>query len=75
VNCYICEYEARRRPIGLSGLPGRAAVAVCHECGAGVCFNHAVVLDEPTHQLPAARRFACATCASADVPAKARSAA
>ncbi|GAA1264820.1 hypothetical protein GCM10009609_30030 [Pseudonocardia aurantiaca] len=70
MNCYICEFEARRRPIGLSGLPERAAVAVCHECGAGACFDHAVVLEEPPHHLPAARLFACATCALADVPAE-----
>jgi hypothetical protein len=75
MNCYICESNARRRPVGLSGLPERPAVAVCHDCGAGVCFDHAVVLDEPAYRPAGARLFACPICAVADVRAEVRSAA
>ena len=75
MNCYICASDARRGPIGLSGLPERPAVAVCHECGAGVCFGHAVILEEPVYRPAGARLFACPTCAAADVRAEVRNAA
>jgi len=75
MNCYICESDAHRRPVGLSGFPERPAVAVCHECGAGVCLDHAVIIQELTSRSPAARLFACPTCALADVPAGVRRAA
>jgi hypothetical protein len=75
MNCYICESEARRRPVGLSGYSERPAVAVCHECGSGVCLDHAVIIEELASRSPAARFFACPTCALADVLAGARRAA
>ena len=76
MNCYVCESQARRRPVGLSGLPERPAVAVCHECGGGVCFDHAVLLEEPAHHRSmAVRAFACPACVLVDVPAEVRSAA
>jgi hypothetical protein len=74
MNCYVCEFTARRRPLGLSGLPERPAVAVCHECGGGVCFDHAVLLEEPAHH-ESVRLFACPDCALLDVPAELGSAA
>ena len=75
MNCYICESVARARPVSLGGLTERPAVAVCQHCGAGVCFDHAVVLDEPAHRRPglgsaangsSARGFACPTCSAVE---------
>jgi hypothetical protein len=75
VNCYICESVARTRPVSLGGFSERPAVAVCQHCGAGVCFDHAVVLDQPAHRRSglgsatngsSTRRFDCPTCAAAE---------
>jgi hypothetical protein len=75
MNCYMCESDARRRPVGLSGIPERPAVAVCHECGSGVCLDHAVIIEELASRSTATRLFACSTCALVDVPTGARRAA
>jgi hypothetical protein len=76
MNCYICEADARRRPIGLSGPPERPAVAVCHTCGAGACIDHTVVLDGPAYRHAAEPRpFTCSTCAAVATQSKGRRAA
>jgi hypothetical protein len=73
MNCYVHESQVRARPVGLSGLPERPAVAVCHECGAGVCSDHATVLDVPAFGRPTGTRlFACPTCAVAVAVADSR---
>ena len=53
-----------------------SAVGICHSCGAGVCMEHAKVLDhflvrtEPIDQViriePPARLVWCGTCAAAN---------
>ena len=65
MNCFDCHHP---------GLPV-AAVAICHDCGAGVCADHAVV--HPHHLTrtatinriivvePPARLIRCITCATA----------
>ena len=65
MNCFDCNHP------GLAV----AAVAICHDCGAGVCADHAVV--RPHHLTrtatinriivvePPARLIRCVTCATA----------
>jgi hypothetical protein len=66
MNCYDCATEDRLT---------RAAVGVCHDCGAAVCATHAVarahhltrtatILRDETIE-PAARVLRCTTCDAA----------
>jgi hypothetical protein len=67
MNCFDC---ADINP------PAPAAVGVCHSCGAGVCKDHAIVLDhyltrtEPIDQVitiePPARLIWCGVCFAAN---------
>ena len=75
MNCYICEAYARTRPIGLSGLSERPAVAMCHTCGAGACIDHSVVLDGPAYRHSGGRLFACSSCAASAAQSERRRAA
>lgn len=63
--CYECQQSSNRRD----------AVALCHHCYAGLCQQHAFVLEDPvTAQYPVcqtvvlplrARLFLCSTCRTA----------
>ena len=66
MNCYDCATEDHLN---------RAAVAVCHDCGAAVCNAHAVARAHPLTRIgailrqeevePAARVVRCTTCDAA----------
>jgi hypothetical protein len=66
MNCLDCNSPTAQVP----------AVAVCHDCGAGVCADHAVVepkyltrmvgLGMPVAVEPPGRIIRCPTCANAD---------
>jgi hypothetical protein len=66
MNCYDCHQTGNTS----------AAVAVCHDCGAGVCADHAVqgqhaltVVTATNWQAPVdppQRRIRCLTCAAAE---------
>ncbi|AXE24219.1 hypothetical protein C0216_12815 [Streptomyces globosus] len=66
MNCYEC---------AAGSGPPRVAVAVCRECGVGLCTGHARVethellrpagLGKTTTDLPA-RRVVCPVCAAAE---------
>jgi hypothetical protein len=62
MNCYDCHQSGTRNP----------AIAVCHDCGSGVCADHAVE-TRYTHTVvtatstrtpvdPPQRRIRCQTC-------------
>ena len=65
MNCYDCAPHHN----------ATAAVAVCHDCGAAVCPDHAVTTDHHLTRMvglgmsiplePAARIVRCTTCAAA----------
>lgn len=65
MNCYDCNEHGNDIP----------AIAVCHDCGAGVCIDHAdthtryltrmVGLGMPIEVEPPARIIRCATCSNA----------
>ena len=72
MNCYDCDQQGQTSP----------ALAVCHDCGAGICTQHA---SEAEHHLtvnlalnmqgpvePPQRRIRCLVCAEALAAAKAR---
>jgi hypothetical protein len=70
MNCYDC---------AITGAV-TAAIAVCHDCGAGVCTEHAtttrhhltriVPLNRRVPIEPAARIIRCSTCAAAATTAR-----
>lgn len=65
MNCYDCNEHGNDIP----------AIAVCHDCGAGVCIDHAktqhvyrtrlVGLGLPIEIEPPARVIRCVTCSNA----------
>jgi hypothetical protein len=65
MNCLDCATNDRARP----------AVGVCHDCGAGVCLDHAIARDRHLTRLmtismevevePPARVLRCRVCAAA----------
>jgi len=65
LNCLDCSTSGQLAP----------AVGVCHSCGAGVCVDHALILDhyltrtEPINQVvtiePPARLIWCGSCSAA----------
>ncbi len=65
MNCYDCAQAGLTTP----------AVAVCHDCGAGVCPDHAIsgqhtltvvrAISTQTSVDPPQRRIWCQTCATA----------
>ena len=65
MNCLDCALDSKNH----------TSVGVCHECGAGVCADHAVVrahhltriiaLNRPIPVEPPARFVFCQTCAAA----------
>lgn len=70
MNCYDCATHDSATP----------AVAICHDCGAGVCPDHAVATAHHLTRMvplgryipiePAARVVRCITCAAADTAAR-----
>ena len=70
MNCYDCATKDLMTP----------AVAVCHDCGAGICADHAttttlhltkiVPLGRSVPIQPAARIIRCHTCSAATSAAK-----
>jgi hypothetical protein len=70
MNCYDCATDD-------SAIP---AVAICHDCGAGVCPDHAVTSAHHLTRMvplglfvpiePAARIVRCTTCATAVTAAR-----
>ena len=65
MNCYDCAQSELTTP----------AIAVCHDCGAGVCADHAIpgqniltvvrAINTQTLVDPPQRRIWCQTCAAA----------
>ena len=65
MNCYDCAHHHATT----------AAVAICHDCGAGVCPDHAITSPHHLTRMvplgrsvpvePAARVVRCTTCAAA----------
>ena len=65
MNCYDCSIDGTTLP----------AVAVCHDCGAAVCTNHAITTVRRVTRMvplgrripagPAARTVRCVTCDAA----------
>lgn len=65
MNCYDCDRQGHVSP----------AVAICHDCGAGICARHAteaphhltriLVLSRQVPVEPPQRRLRCEVCAAA----------
>jgi len=70
MNCYDCANHHTATP----------AVAICHDCGAGVCPDHAITTAHHLNRMvplgryipiePAARIVRCTTCAAAATAAR-----
>jgi hypothetical protein len=68
MNCLLCATGAHTNT---------TAVAVCTDCGAGVCIDHAHLVTRaarPTGHIPASgatRKIHCTACLNTDTPAPA----